>query len=190
MIVLYILSGLLAVILLLLFSDVSLVLTYNTEFSFRIRYLFVSLDAEKIAKLSSSKKDTSHEDVTELKKKHKSLSNLFDLLLYIVDLIKAVLGQLVKYARIKICRINVSVATDDAAKTALLFGAVSGAIYSILEFFDTFLLLKKNYKKISVNPDFSSENSSADIKIILKIKPIHALLALLHLAPVLVKERK
>lgn len=189
MIALYIILGIAFLVFILLFSDVSFVLKYDKEFSFRVKYLFLSLDAEKISKLIPQK-ETEHKEIEEVKKKYKSQKGVIELIVYIVDIIKAALREFLRYAKLKICYINVSIATDDAAKTALVYGAVSGVIYTVLEFFDTFLMINKNYKKISVIPDFSSETSTANVKIILKLKPIHALLALMHLSPVLVKERK
>ena len=98
----------------------------------------------------------------------------------ILSLIKAVLQTVVtrfrKHFRIKITRIKINVATDDAAKTAILYGTVSGAVACILEILDR--SMNVSYAKpedydVDVTADFLSEKITADIKIAFSLRVWH-----------------
>ena len=193
MIVLYIFLAPLLLVLLLLFSSLSFIFEYNEKFTFKLRFLFVSLKGEKILNIieSGNSKSDNREEIKKIqKKKKKTLSDTVDLVIFILELIKGIFGEFLRYAKIKLCYIDVKIASDDAASTALLYGVASTAIYSALEFFDTFVLLSKNYKKVSVYPDFTSTDSKAKLKIVIKLKPIHLILAAMHLLPILASQKK
>lgn len=71
-----------------------------------------------------------------------------------------------KHLHIKIKRLIIIVATDNAADTAVLYGAVCGGVKCLMELFENCLHLK--YTKdavVSVSPDFTSDKLklSADI---------------------------
>ena len=98
----------------------------------------------------------------------------------ILSLIKAVLGTLVtrfrKHFRIKITRIRINVATGDAAKTAVTYGAVSGGVAAILEILDR--SMNVSYAKpedydVDITADFLGEKITADLKIAFSIKVWH-----------------
>ena len=195
MIVLYILLSILLLIALVLFLNVSFVFELKEEFSFKIRVLFVTLKGDTIVKLAEgrTKEDSSKEETNTPKskiKKPRGISDTIESISAIIDLIKAIFGEFIRYARLKVCYVDVKIATDDAAHTALIYGAASSAIYLALEFLDTLVTLKKNYKKVSVYPDFTTDKTEAKLKIILKIKPIHVIFAAVHLLPVLADKKK
>ena len=106
----------------------------------------------------------------EEKAKKRSLSD-------ILSLIKAVLEVVVtrfrKHFRIKITRIRITVATGDAAKTAIMYGAISGGVAAILEVLDRTMNVK--YAKpedydVGVDADFLGEKTVADIKIAFSLR--------------------
>lgn len=193
MIVLYIFLTLLLLVLLLLFSSLSFIFEYNEKFTFKLRFLFITLKGEKILSLiesNNSNSDNSEKIKKLQKKKKKTLADITDLVLFILELIKAIFAEFLKYARIKLCYIEVKIASEDAASTALLYGATSTAIYTGLEFLDSFVSFSKNYKKVLVYPDFTSTEPKAKLKIVIKLKPIHLILAAMHLLPVLASQKK
>lgn len=194
MIFLYILLALIILVVSLLFLNLSFVFELKEEFSFKVKVLFITLNAEKIANLlSSDKKDESVKQKTEtLKKKHKkkSPSGIIEALVDIVDLIKAIFKEFLRYARLKVSFLDLKIATEDAANTALLYGAVSTAVYTAIEFLDNFITIKKSYKKIAVYPDFAGTQTKVNLKIVISIKPIHVLLAAMHLLPSLAEKQK
>lgn len=193
MIALYIILAFFLLVSLILFLNVSFVFELKEEFDFKVKILFITLNAEKIANLfSSDKKEKKIEEKTESikKKRKKTVSEIIDTIVDVIDLVKAVFGEFTRYARLKLAYLDLKVATEDAAKTALVYGTLSGAVYSALEFLDSFLNVKKNYQKISVYPDFSDTKTKVSLKIIISIKPIHVLLAAMHLLPMLAEKQK
>ena len=75
-------------------------------------------------------------------------------------------SKFLRKLRIDIRRIRVTVATGDAAETAIAYGVVSQSLAYFLEFTDRMVKLKtKRESEISVNADFIAERSSADIDI-------------------------
>ena len=188
MIVLYVSLALVLLVTFLLFLNISFVFEYKEEFDFKIKILFVTLNADKLA---GNKENSVKEKTTTIKKKRKkSISEKIDVIKDIVDLIKAVFGELLKYARLKVCYLDLKVATDDAAKPALTYGAVSSAVYTAIEFLDSFVNVKKSYKKINIYPDFSETSAKVNLKIIISIKSIHLLLSAMHLLPMLAGKQK
>ena len=195
MIVLYILLSLVLLITLILFLNVSFIFELKEEFSFKIRVLCFPLKGDKITKLAEGRtKGESGDEKTETPKpkikKPRGIPEVVESISAVIDLIKAIFGEFIRYARLKVCFVDVKIATDDAAHTALLYGAASSAIYLALEFLETIVTLKKNYKNILIYPDFASEKTEAKLKIVLRIKPIHVILAAMHLLPTLAEKKK
>ena len=140
-----------------------------------MKFLFISFDADTLANRFGNKgtnENTELEKPSNLNKKKKSPQDILDLVFYIIELIKAILGELVRYARLNFCKIKISIGCDEADKTAILYGTVSSLLYTALEFIDTIITTKKNYINIGVVPDFTSSECSADIKVIIKIRII------------------
>ena len=96
-----------------------------------------------------------------------------------LDIIRTVLDALARYfgkgIHVKVTRIRITVASDDAAKTAIMYGAVSAAVSWILEFLEQKAHLK--YKgegddpenDVSVIADFTAEKPTADVKLSLRV---------------------
>ena len=192
MIVLYIILALLFLVLIALFIDVSLVVSISQNTEFKIRYLFFSWDiealVEKFAK-GDDEKEEAVEKEKKTKKSHRSIDEIIAVIEKITELIKAVLKEFCRYVRLKICHVFVRVATEDAAKTARCYAAVSGVVFGLVALFDNTMSVKKSDKKIKVFPDFTTEESEFSMKIILKIKPIHALFAVMHLLPLFMNRK-
>ena len=59
-----------------------------------------------------------------------------------------------------------NVATDDAANTAIQYGAVCTAAYPLLSFFNT--LANVQYKEIDIKSDFESKTPEFNFSLIIK----------------------
>ena len=99
-------------------------------------------------------------------------------LLETVSLVKALIEELpprlLRRLKIKIHRAVVTVTSPDAAKTALLYGAVSQALAYTVAFLDQHSRLE--YEKdaeVTVNADFLAEKTSADVKISVSLRVWH-----------------
>ena len=89
-----------------------------------------------------------------------------------IELIKdllSLLPKLLKYIRITEAKINVTVATDDAAKTAITYGVVSQSVAYIVEALNNLTDFRCE-PEISVDVDYTSGKSSADIKLKLSFR--------------------
>ena len=74
---------------------------------------------------------------------------------------------------IKIERLQFTVASEDAASTALLYGGVSQAVAYFLEFCDENATLHPlSHKQVSVRADFLGTKTTVDIKICLWLRII------------------
>lgn len=90
----------------------------------------------------------------------------------VLELVSSMLGtlpaRLLHHAKIKIRKLNITVATDDAAKTAMAYAGISASLSYIIAFLDQHAGPKYS-KNASVNvvSDFASESEklSADIDI-------------------------
>lgn len=104
--------------------------------------------------------------------KKRSLSENLDIVRLILEAVARYFG---KGIHVKVTRIRITVASDDAAKTAIMYGAVSAAVSWILEFLEQKAHLK--YKgegddpenDVSVIADFTAEKPTADLKLSLRV---------------------
>lgn len=97
-----------------------------------------------------------------------------------IELIKELLSVLIpntaKRVKIKATKIIINVATDDAAKTALLFPAVNGAVLGLVTYLDDASKFRGlDRSSISVNADFVSQKTTADIDISFSLRGKHIL---------------
>ena len=90
---------------------------------------------------------------------------------FILRQIGAILSRGYKHVRIEVERLIVRVVAEDASQTAILFGAVNEAAASLLAYLDEVGKWKRTRRtRISIAPDFASEKSFIDVKIILTFR--------------------
>lgn len=116
--------------------------------------------AEK--KLSKKKnKAAADEDVhsEDIQRKKRDITELVGT---VTDIAGVFIRRFGKYLRIKIRKLVIVVATPDAASTAVMYGAVCGAVQCFLELVDSNLDVKcPKSSQVEVIPDFTSERSGA-----------------------------
>ena len=92
----------------------------------------------------------------------------------IFKLLSVVFSRFSHHVKLKATRIIITVATEDAAKTAVLFGAVNQAVGDILTLLDTYGKLEgMRDARIVVAPDFMADKTKADICISLSLRLWH-----------------
>lgn len=90
---------------------------------------------------------------------------------FILKQIGAILSRGYKHVKIEVERLIVRVVAEDAAKTAILFGAVNEAATALLAYLDEVGKWKRTRRtRISVAPDFAADKSSINVKIILTLR--------------------
>ena len=89
----------------------------------------------------------------------------------ITSVVKVLLKKVFKYLRVDITVIDISVATGDAAKTAIAYSVARQSVALLIDLLESVKNVRKNRKTyISVKADFVSEKSHADIDIGFSIK--------------------
>ena len=112
---------------------------------------------------SSTQKRAKKSKKTKKKRTKKELWYLIRLLFKIVT---AVLKKLPRSVRIRLETFEITVATGDAAKTAVLYGAVSGLAWNLFDILKNNIDFKvRKRASVGVEADFLGEKSRANIKI-------------------------
>lgn len=98
-----------------------------------------------------------------------------------LPIIKMVISRFIKYLRTDITKIHIIVATDDAAKTAIMYGAAAQGVAALLDILKGIPNVKVGYKTdILVKADFLSDKTRADVDILFSIVVWQALATFLH----------
>lgn len=84
----------------------------------------------------------------------------------IAEIVKYLLKKFFGHLRIDVTEIKITVGTDDAAKTAIMFGIVNQAAAALFDLLSTITNVKKNRKnEIAVYADFTSEKTNININL-------------------------
>lgn len=149
--------------------------------------------AAKAAK-KQTKKQTKKQSSPEKKGFFESFRDsrpLSELIPDIMGYVKLLLGRLSKHLRIKIARLHITVATDDAAKTAILYGTVSQSVACFLEFLRINANTHYGFKPdVLVAADFASVKSHVNIRLRFSIGVWQVLDIALRLGWKYLKEKK
>lgn len=163
---LYILLGILLVFVLLLFVPVTLKADYNEDFRCFLKIGFVkfSLYPSKPKKRKKKTEKTELAQKGEEKKKEslikeKGISWLFDLIKKIADLATGALKDFFRRIIVKKLMLNISIAGDNAAITAVKYGCCCSTVYPAFRI----IVGAVNCKKygIDISPNFEENAQSA-----------------------------
>lgn len=173
-IALVVLGAIIALLLVLLFLPLSIDLTFAKELRFKIKYFgIIIFDSEKNVKLKKAKRAKSGvEEKSEGKKskkenflkktyKQKGLLGTITYFSKILMLLLKKLWWVVKKFKFRRFYLNLSVATNDAASTAINYGKICSAVYPIISFLETNADFKA--KEINISADFDKSDSEFKI---------------------------
>lgn len=195
MIALYIILGVIlfiaAVIVILLNTNVSFVFKLKDDFFFDVKLGVFSFGGERFINLMESDEVIalfSRQPKLNIVRKRRNKVKItpidvIDDVSYLTNLIKAIFGEFITFVKVKVCKLKIKIATEDAAETAIAYAGAASALYTAIEFLDSLMTVKRNYKNIGVVPDFTSDECSIDLNIVLKIKILHLIRAYYNLAP-------
>lgn len=103
-----------------------------------------------------------------------------------IGLVRALAAALIrktgKHLRLHAARLHVRVATGDAAKTAILYGAVCQSLSYLLALLDRVTHLKAATPDVAVTADYLCEKSDADVHLIFSVRVIGILAILFSVA--------
>ena len=185
-IVLTVFGSLLLLILLILFSHVRLRVFFNEKGSgFRLSWFFIRKkmkieDATRLIEGHTKEEKTEDDKEKEIAPTDESSEKKVPLVWQIeriTQLIQRIADRLPGTLTLRTRRIVVTVSTDDAAKTALLYGAVSAAMAGLIEFIDRSVARVKcrGRDDVEVKADFVGGKTKADLDLVLSAQVIGAL---------------
>lgn len=104
------------------------------------------------------------------KPKKKGMS-IPDILTLVLNVLKILFGRFGKHIRIRIARLHVAIGSEDAAKTAILYGAVSQTVCYIAYLLDSTSTLRYPARSdVDIRADYLSEKISCNLEIGVSIK--------------------
>lgn len=131
------------------------------------------------------KKEEKEKPKKTIKEKTKDLK---DIISTVKDILQAIIADFGKYLVIKVTKIHIVCATDDAAKTAITYGVVCQAVAYINELLSNVTNFNvKNKKSIMIEADYASEQFKAEIDISFTFKLWQLIAILLKALPPLAK---
>ncbi len=104
-------------------------------------------------------------------KKAGTVSDIFDMLKWIKELLSIIIERLFKHLRVDVARFKINVATGDAATTAIAYGAVCDAVSTLLALLEPLRgFSSPKPKNLQINADYLSDGCTADVKIVLSVR--------------------
>lgn len=197
----YILAGLLTLALLLLLSTVGADIRYSdAESSIRMRFngipvVKLPLIPEPVP--AALKKKEPKKELKTKKEKPKAeekLVGLFsgagEMLSYAKRTLSIFYQRIIKKIVINELKIHISVATDDAVRTTVLFGNLSGLVNAVCATLSYMVTLKRC--DINIVPDYASKETRANMRAVFKLRILRLLFVVAALYPMYkeLKERK
>ncbi len=147
----------------------------------RARKIKEDLDAEAARKREkkakkAAKKAAKKEEAKNKKGKLRSPTEILDILNLAISLVKQLRHRFLKHLKIKFTRVKITIAAEDAAVTAVTYGAVTQSInilFPLLEDIKNFKLPSGD--NLEILTDFTSDESLIDLKLSFSIRVFRVL---------------
>ena len=167
-----------AILALILFSPVKIRVFTLNGVNVTVRYLIFKRELYPAPPKKEKKKKPKEQKKKEKPKKEQTadFSNVLSQLKELTEILKKLLVKLKKRLRITLRKLYITVGSDEAAKTAMIYGAVCVACDELLETMKRFLKFRiKGDDAVGVNADFTSEKISAETDVEFSMSVISAL---------------
>lgn len=185
---------------LLLSVRVAINIVYSESVSVYLKILFIKIRlypsrnkkhrSKDTRKNASSEQKKSKTVIKKVKESDENERGILESVKLITDILSAFLKAFAKHLHIDLAKVHIKIATSDAAKTAILYGAVSGALACLLDILDSITNLDKiKNSSVNVYTDYLSEKCTADINISLGISVFGALATLFKTLLQYIKQR-
>lgn len=198
MIALYIILGIILLIGLLLLSRVKLIINFDADLKVYLRFLFIKFnlfpEPSKLPKKKRKKKKKeisassrpANDESSQKKKEDPLIKKLWSIREILLQTIERFLGKV----HFKFIRLNVVIGCENAASTALLYGAASQGVAYLIETLDNISNVDISKRsEISVRSDFISQKSELNGKIELYISVVHIIYVIIHFLKKFLKSR-
>ena len=170
----------------LLILPVKIYFVYDNEFTFKVKYLFFTLlDSEdedeqtkSIIKKGQGAILPTNKETIKSTYKQKGITGAIKYYSNVLYLILKKLRWFIKFIKIRKFVFDLSVASDDAADTAIEYGEVCCVIYPIISFIKTNTNFKFKTDNINIRPDFDNKTSKLKASVLVKAKLVICLIAI------------
>lgn len=186
---LIIIAAIIILITALLFLPASLFLSFNGDFSVKIKLGGICVFNSDNTKPENVKHEKDTKPEAENKKADSGeKQNLFTALkaklgftgavkeiLYTVKSALVKIKKQLKKITVKRLTVDISIASDNAAKTAVEYGAVCAAVYPLLSFLES--VANIGIKQINVSSDFNSQKPHFSFSAVVRLRIIYLIIA-------------
>jgi hypothetical protein len=171
----YIISGIIFLFLLFLLVKVSVVISYVNDLQVKLKILFLTFTLYP-AKIKEKAEKVTPEEKKQIKEKKqkqpKPKPPIKDTLLLVKDIIEQLTGKFGRFIKLEEYKVKVLIATDEPAKTGILYGLASAIVGSISVFVDA--IKRRTHRKdriySEVKADFLAEEPEIFIKAALSLR--------------------
>ncbi len=193
MIALYIVLGLFLLVALILLLPITVFLSTEDDFVFTLNYGGIKIvdtrqkeektekspKQEQESKTSKKQKQNKVKElISEQLKVQKEKRGIKGTIEYYSKILKSVFSKLkfvLKRIKFKLFDLDIAVATDDAAKTAIEYGVVCTAVFPLLSLFAQNTSFK--IKNVNISTDFNKTSYLFKLKLKIKTRLIYAVIA-------------
>lgn len=178
----YVLFSVILFLILILFLPITVSISFDQKFYFKIKFLGLNLlkvkPKKKIEKNDTVADKTVEKDAKsvsqKLKDKNGFVGAIREIFAFFTDCLKH-LKWLLGFVKFRKVKVDLTVATDNAAQTAIEYGMVCGIVYPVLSFFDSIANVK--LRQINVSSDFDSKQSVFTFSLKIKLQVLFLLIA-------------
>lgn len=185
MIALIVLGAIMCFLLILCLLPLTINLVYEHELMLKIKYAGIILfDGKKgskpTVKSNKKQKNTTPQQKENFIKKTYKQKGLLGTVQYFSNILKIVLKRfwwLVKRFKFRQFEFDLTVATDDAAHTAIQYGEVCAALYPIFSVIQSTVDLKP--KSVNINADFEKTKWEFKTRVLVRAQLLYWLIAVI-----------
>lgn len=193
MIALYIIGGIVGLIVIMLFSSVTVIGSVNEGLNLKFRYLFYRKilipESEKAKHKKKTQKEINNPNkIREMIDKNGLVATIREL----AGIVKVILiksKKAVKHIRVRSFACVITVASNDPCKTALEYGEVSSIVFPLLRGLQELMIWNTRKTKMLVQSDFNSVKPKIEVDFKVKLKLIHIISAVLGVLLTLLKKK-
>ncbi len=181
----WIVCGVFAFLLLILIIPLHMQVSFDGQLSLRLRYLFFTYSLyprpEKKKKKFKQKKVKKKKEIelsrTEEMLQSEGVAAVISYYIKLAQIIKTAALGLFRTITVDKLKLNIKVASDDAAETAINYGQLCAAVYPVHALIESSVRVRS--RSINIAPDFLNNEDQVSGEIRLHVLPLRVLLVLL-----------
>ncbi len=187
MIALIVLGVIVAILLCILFLPITVDLAFDGKMMLKIKYLGITLfdnkksktkPKQKKEKVKTASKDNAPQKKDNFIKRTYKQKGLLGTISYFSDILAIVfkrLWRVVKRFKFRRFKLDIIVATPDAANTAIQYGKICAAVYPVISLLHTITDMKS--EEINIKTDFEKTRPEFKASILVKTQGLYWLVA-------------